>query len=71
MNNWQEWIVGILLVLCVIRIVYGILLFFRRVKEKKNPCSRCISGCELKGMLEKKHMECPSKDKNAKKNCCG
>lgn len=31
--NWQEWVVGLLIVLCVARILYGIYLFFRRVKE--------------------------------------
>ena len=30
--NWQEWVVGLLIVLCVARILYGIYLFFRRVK---------------------------------------
>ena len=26
--NWQEWVVGLLIVLCVARILYGIYLFF-------------------------------------------
>lgn len=25
--NWQEWVVGLLIVLCVARILYGIYLF--------------------------------------------
>ena len=37
--NWQEWVVGLLIVLCVARILYGIYLFFRRVKENDNPCA--------------------------------
>ena len=45
--NWQEWVVGLLIVLCVARILYGIYLFFRRVKENDNPCASCASGCEL------------------------
>lgn len=28
MNNWQEWVVGVLVVLCITRVVYGIFLFF-------------------------------------------
>ena len=65
--NWQEWVVGLLIVLCVARILYGIYLFFRRVKENDNPCASCASGCELKDMMEKKQKECSSKKKNTKK----
>ena len=64
--NWQEWVVGLLIVLCVARILYGIYLFFRRVKENDNPCASCASGCELKDMMEKKQKECSSKKKIAK-----
>ena len=69
--NWQEWVVGLLIILCVARILYGIYVFFRRVKENDNPCASCASGCELKDMMEKKRKECSSKKKNTKKNCCG
>ena len=54
MNNWQEWVVGVLVVLCIARVVYGIFLFFRRTRENQNPCDSCVSGCELKDMMEKK-----------------
>ena len=37
--NWQECVVAVLLVLCVIRIVYGIYNFFRRTKNNENPCT--------------------------------
>lgn len=26
--NWQEWVVGLLIILCVARILYGIYVFF-------------------------------------------
>lgn len=54
MNNWQEWIVGVLVVLCIARLVYGIYTFFRRTRDSGNPCDSCVSGCELKDMMEKK-----------------
>ena len=69
--NWQEWVVGLLIILCVARILYGIYVFFRRVKENDNPCASCASGCELKDMMDKKRKECSSKKKKTKKNCCG
>ena len=67
--NWQEWVVGLLIVLCVARILYGIYLFFRRVKENDNPCASCASGCELNHMMENKQKECSSKKNNTKKKC--
>ena len=33
MNNWQAWVVGVLIVLCIARVIYGIYLFFV-VREK-------------------------------------
>ena len=71
MNNWQEWVVGVLVVLCITRVVYGIFLFFRCTRENQNPCDSCVSGCELKDMMEKKRRECDVKKKSTKKNCCG
>ena len=54
MNNWQDWVVGVLVVLCIARVIYGIFRFFRRTRENQNPCDSCVSGCELKDMMEKK-----------------
>lgn len=69
--NWQEWVVGLLVVLCLCRILYGFYRFFRRTKANDNPCSSCVSGCELKEMMEKKQQACRIKEKSKKKNCCG
>lgn len=33
MNNWQDWVVGVLVVLCIARVIYGIFRFFV-VREK-------------------------------------
>ncbi len=67
MINWQEWVVGVLVVLCIARIIYGIFRFFRHTRENKNPCDSCVSGCELKDMLEKKRKECGVKKKVQRK----
>ncbi|MBB4043557.1 hypothetical protein [Bacteroides reticulotermitis] len=71
MSNWQEWVVLVLVALCVLRILYGFLLFFRRARKSKNPCDSCVSGCELKDMMDKKRHECGDGQKNKKKKCCG
>ena len=69
--NWQEWVVGLLIVLCVVRLVYSLRLFFRRARNNDNPCANCASGCELKDMMEKRKDECREKKRSTKKNCCG
>ena len=70
MSNWQTWLVAFILLLCAVRIIQSIYAFFRRAKEKSNPCDTCISGCELKDLLDKKRTECASVQKDAKKKCC-
>ena len=71
MNNWQECVGGVLIVLCIARVIFGIYLFFRRTSESENPCDCCVSGCDLNDMMEKKRQECGVKKKSTKKNCCG
>lgn len=71
MNAWQNWAVALILLLCVVRIGRGIYVFFRGIKEKRNPCENCATGCELKQLYEKKRAECGDKRKETKKKCCG
>lgn len=71
MSNWQQWVVGVLVVLCFARVIYGAYLFFHRSSKNENPCNSCVSGCDLKDMMEKKRKECSVKKKSTKKNCCG
>ncbi|WP_300647729.1 hypothetical protein [uncultured Bacteroides sp.] len=71
MNGWQHWAVAFILLLCIVRIGQGIYVFFRKVKEKHNPCENCITGCELKQLYEKKRSGCTQKKKEVKKKCCG
>lgn len=68
MNNWQNWAVALILLLCIVRIGQSIYSFFRGVKEKRNPCANCATGCEL---YEKKRSECSEERKETKKKCCG
>lgn len=54
MMNWQQCVVAILLLLCAVRIGWGIYSFFQRAKSNDNPCENCVTGCELKQLLDKK-----------------
>lgn len=40
MNNWQNWAVALILLLSIVRIGQSVYLFFRKVKEKRNPCEK-------------------------------
>nr|DAT27628.1 MAG TPA: FeoB-associated Cys-rich membrane protein [Caudoviricetes sp.] len=71
MNNWQQWVVIILLLLCAIRVAKGIYSFVHKTNKKVNPCDTCPTGCELKSLLDKKRAECGASQKPKKKKCCG
>ncbi len=71
MMNWQQWVVAILLLLCIVRIGWGIYTFLRRTKENGNPCVNCVTGCELKRLMDGKRAECSVTKKEKKKKCCG
>ena len=71
MMNWQQWVVAILLLLCIVRIGCGIYAFFRRTRENGNPCANCVTGCDLKRLMDEKRVECSATKKEKKKNCCG
>lgn len=71
MNSWQEWVVALLLLLCVVRIGMSIYSFFYRIKKNSNPCDSCTSGCELKDLYDKKRASCSGVTKKKKKSCCG
>ncbi len=70
MNDWQQVVVIILLILCIIRIGRSIYTFFRKTNDKANPCDTCPTGCELKDMIDKKRTECNNSRKQNKKKCC-
>ena len=56
MSNWQNWAVALILLLCIVRIGQRVYAFFMKVKEKRNPCENCATGCELKQLYEKKRL---------------
>lgn len=71
MNNWQEWVVGALLLLCALRISLSIYSFFHRTQKNANPCENCATGCELKNLYDKKRTSCSNAPSKKKKSCCG
>ena len=70
MSNWQNWAVALILLLCIVRIGQRVYAFFMKVRENRNPCENCATGCELKQLYEKKLSECSDGKKEINKKCC-
>lgn len=71
MSGWQDWVVGALLALCVVRIVYGVIRSFRRAQRGGSPCGHCSGCCVSKHSHTKHDACCGPERKKQKKNCCG
>jgi hypothetical protein len=56
-NNWQQWTVALVLLVCLIRIIQRSYAFFHRTKSSGTPCEGCQTNCALK--------------QHPKKKCCG
>jgi hypothetical protein len=67
----QEWIVAIIVLLCVMEAGRRILRFFRSAKDDDNPCANCSGECDLKRLSDKKRQKCTENQKKGNKKCCG
>ena len=63
MNDWQNYVVALLIGLCLLRLVGGLRSFFRKAAGKQNPCGGCSCGCGCS------HIQ-PRAEKEKKKKCC-
>ncbi|NCC10283.1 MAG: hypothetical protein EOM31_07205 [Bacteroidia bacterium] len=69
MSYWQEIVVALLLLGSLVYAGYKLYLFFRGIRKNDNPCENCVSGCELRDMMDKRRKECGEKAKKEKKKC--
>ncbi len=69
--GWQEWVVALLVVICVVRTGYRVRDFFRRVKSGKNPCDSCSCDCELRNLPKHERGDCKERSHKTNKKCCG
>lgn len=67
----QEWIVALIVLLCVIEVGRRILRFFRSAKNNANPCANCAGGCDMKRMFDEKQQKCRENQKKGNKKYCG
>lgn len=48
--NWQEYIVIIILAICLYRIARHFFRFFRDTEDGKNMCEQCTADCALRSV---------------------
>ena len=53
-ENWQEWVVLVILLGCLFYLLNKIKTIFRRARKNENPCEGCASNCELKHQVQTK-----------------
>jgi hypothetical protein len=67
----QEWIVAIIVLLCVVEAGRRILRFLRQAKSDDDPCASCSGECNLKHLSDEKRQECTKNQRKGNKKCCG
>ena len=72
MNNWQDWAVIIILILCVVWIANKTYKLIIRTKRNESPCNSCATGCALKNSIKESQATasscCSSDAKNTVEN---
>lgn len=71
MNDWQDWIVALILVLCGWQIMRGLRSFMQKMNGRRSPCSHCPGGCHCasrnSSVLYRRDISC-QKEKKEKNN---
>ena len=73
MSSWQNWVVLLILVLCVLWIGGKLYVSIRKMKRKESLCGSCPGGCcHGSGPSgAKRSGKAASLAKKNKKSCCG
>ena len=66
----QDFIVYVIVTLCVVWVASRVYRSVRQAKEGDNPCAHCDSVCDLRRMYEEKRRECGKVMKKNRKSCC-
>ncbi|MBQ9884803.1 MAG: hypothetical protein IJM43_10240 [Bacteroidaceae bacterium] len=70
LGNWQEWVVALVVVLCVAKVALSIFQTYKRGTEGNSPCAGCASPCDIKRLYDKKRESCQGNVKKSNKSCC-
>jgi len=71
MGNWQDWIVALIVLLCVVRVGMSLWQLYRKtLRGGENPCAHCPNPCDIKRLYDQKVQNCCHCEKKTKKSCC-
>jgi hypothetical protein len=71
MLAWQDWIVSLIVILCVGRVGLSLWNLYKKTKQSAdNPCTHCSQPCDIKRLYDQKKENCCLGDKKTKKSCC-
>ncbi len=68
--GWQDIVVGIVIVLCLVKMLMSI---FGKSGDKGGGdgiCAHCTSPCDIKRLYDRKRDACENKEKKTDGSCC-
>lgn len=68
--DYQDIIVILVGIGCLLWIGVRIYRSFKSVGENGDPCANCPTGCELHQKLQEKRRTCEKNQGGSKKSCC-
>lgn len=68
--NLQDILVIVIVIVCILYAGIRMTKYFRSVRKGDNPCENCVSGCDLRRMMNEKQKECSKNNRKSNKNCC-
>ena len=71
MITFQEIVVILIGIGCLIWMGMRIYRTFKGVRRENSPCANCPTGCELYRQLQEKQRSCGKSEQKRKKSCCG
>ena len=70
MLEWQDWIVALIVLLCVGRLSVSLWHLYQKTTGAENPCAHCTEPCDIKRLYDQKVQNCCHGHKKTKKSCC-
>ena len=70
MQGWQDWIVALIVTLCLGRVGLSFWRLYQQTRHDNDPCAHCSQPCDIKRQYDQKKEKCCLGDKKTKKSCC-
>ena len=70
MLGWQDWIVALIVALCVGRVGLSFWRLYQHTRRGDDPCAHCSQPCDIKCRYDQKKENCCLGDKKTNNSCC-